>query len=70
MKTPLHDYSSDAADSFRYASIMANKKFKPAPLPHESIANALVSSREITMDGLFAERESAMTKFKFKGKRI
>ena len=70
MKTPLHDYSSDAADSFRYASIMANKKFKPAPLPHESIANALVSSREITMDGLFAERENAMTKFKFKDKRI
>jgi phage terminase large subunit len=59
MKTPLHDYASDSADAFRYACIMANKDYLPAPEPHEAINNALAKSREFTMDGLFAERESA-----------
>jgi hypothetical protein len=30
-KTPLHDFASDFADSFRYLSIVANKGKKPAP---------------------------------------
>ena len=70
LKTPLHDYSSDAADAFRYAAIMANKKFKAAPTPHESIANALVSGREVTLDGLFTQREQSMNKHSFKSKRV
>jgi phage terminase large subunit len=70
MKTPLHDYASDASDAFRYASIMANKKYKPAPSPYESVANALAKGREVTMDGLFADRESSMNRSSFKGRRI
>lgn len=70
LKTPLHDYSSDAADAFRYAAIMANKKFKSAPTPHESIANALVSGREVTLDGLFSQREQSMGKHSFKSRRV
>jgi hypothetical protein len=70
MKTPLHDYSSDTADSFRYAAIMANKDYLPAPEPHESINNALAKSREYTMDSLFADRENSLNRNSFKGRRI
>ena len=70
MKTPLHDYSSDTADSFRYACIMANKDYLPAPEPHESINNALAKGREYTMNGLFAEREQAMNRNSFTSRRI
>jgi hypothetical protein len=70
MKTPLHDYSSDSADSFRYASIMANKKFKAAPTPHESIANALVANSQSTLSELFAQREAGMNKTSFKSRRL
>lgn len=34
---PLHDYSSDFADGFRYLSIVANVAIKPAPEAHESL---------------------------------
>lgn len=70
MKTPLHDYSSDSADSFRYMAIQANKKYLPPPSVHESINNALISSREFTMDQLFAERENAKHTGRTTSKRI
>ena len=53
-KSPLHDYSSDSADSFRYLAIQANKKYLPAPTMHESLA----SNSEYCLDQLFQERES------------
>tara|TARA_R110000803_G_scaffold56695_1_gene114068 strand:+ start:1031 stop:2518 length:1488 start_codon:yes stop_codon:yes gene_type:complete len=59
---PLHDYSSDAADAFRYASIMANKSYKPAPSPHESIAAQIRSGGEYQLENLFSQRESANKK--------
>ena len=70
MKTPLHDYSSDSADSFRYACIMANKHYLPAPEPHESINNALAKGREYSLNSLFADRENSMNRNSFKGRRI
>lgn len=70
MKTPLHDFSSDSADAFRYLAIVANKKFLPAPSVHESINNALDKGRQYTMDGLFADREQFMNKNNFKKNRI
>tara|TARA_R110000851_G_scaffold129651_1_gene262734 strand:+ start:16565 stop:17689 length:1125 start_codon:yes stop_codon:yes gene_type:complete len=59
MKTPLHDYSSDAADSFRYCAIVANKKFLPAPSVHQSILNSVQKSSEYSLDSMFADRESS-----------
>jgi phage terminase large subunit len=53
-KSPLHDYSSDSADAFRYMAIQANKKYLPAPTMHESLA----SNSEYCLDQLFQERES------------
>ena len=70
MKTPLHDYSSDSADSFRYMAIVANKDYLPAPTMHESINNALDKSREYTLEGLFSARESAKTSYSFKNRRV
>lgn len=70
MKTPLHDYSSDSADAFRYACIMANKDYLPAPSPHDSINNALAKGREYSMDRLFADRENSMNRNSYKGRRI
>mgnify|MGYP003653901188 CR=1 FL=1 len=70
MKTPLHDYSSDSADSFRYMAIVANKKFLPAPTMHESITNALVKGREFSMDQLFAEREQSKNRNSFRSRRV
>lgn len=70
MKTPLHDYASDTADSFRYASIMANKDYLPTPEPHESINDSLAAQREFTMDGLFADREKSMNQNSFTTRRI
>jgi phage terminase large subunit len=70
MKTPLHDYSSDSADSFRYAAIQANKKFMPAPSVHASITNALVKNNEFSMDKLFAERESSLNRNSFTSRRL
>ena len=57
MNTPLHDYSSDSADAFRYCAIMANKKFLDAPTPHESVASAVSRSSEYTLESLFTDRE-------------
>ena len=59
MKTPLHDYSSDASDSFRYACIMANKKFLPAPTAHESIEKAIREGGEYQLEALFKAHEMA-----------
>jgi len=59
MKTPLHDYSSDASDSFRYACIMANKKYLPAPSPNEALQAMLIKSGEFSLESLFKEHESA-----------
>lgn len=70
MKTPLHDYSSDSADSWRYLAIMAKKKFLPAPNAHESIQQALIAGQETTMAQLFEERESGMNKSGYKSRRI
>ena len=70
MKTPLHDYSSDAADAFRYMAVMANKHYLPAPTAHESITNALNKSREFDLHGLFSDRESSMNRHTFKGRRV
>jgi len=70
LKKPLHDYSSDAADSFRYLAIQANKKFLPAPTVHESINASLVKNREVSLGQLFSERESSMNKHSFKSRRI
>ena len=70
MKTPLHDYSSDAADAFRYMAIMANKDYLPAPTPHESITNSLARGREYSMNQLFNERENSMNRNNFKSRRI
>ena len=69
LKNPLHDYSSDSADSFRYLAIMANKKFLPAPTPHESINNAIQRSGEYSLNSLFTEREASMNN-SFKSRRI
>lgn len=55
--TPLHDYSSDTADAFRYAAIVANKKFLPAPSPHEAINKALIKNGEYTLAELFTHNE-------------
>ena len=70
MKTPLHDYSSDTADSFRYAAIVADKQFKIAPTAHESIRDALVANGEHTLDKLFHEREHANRRGSTANKRI
>ena len=67
---PLHDYSSDAADAFRYASIMANKSYKPAPTPHESIAAQIRSGGEYQLENLFSQRESANKKSFIAQRRI
>ncbi len=70
MKTPLHDYSSDAADAFRYMAIMANKDYLPAPDPHESINNSLARGREYSMNQLINESENSTNRNKFKSRRI
>lgn len=51
-KTPLHDYSSDSADSFRYLAIQANKKYlePPEPLKQEGLTT-------YSLDDLFAMNE-------------
>ena len=67
---PLHDYSSDAADAFRYACIMANKSYKPAPTPHESIAAQIRSGGEYQLENLFSQRESANKKSFIAQRRI
>lgn len=70
MKTPLHDYASDAADSFRYMAIQANKQYLPAPSVHDSIAKALVTGGEYKLDTLFTQREDSMNKNSFRSRRI
>jgi len=69
LKTPLHDYSSDSADAFRYMAIKANKQFLPAPSVHESINSALARSSEYNLDRLFTEREQAKRN-SFKSRRL
>jgi phage terminase large subunit len=63
LKTPLHDYSSDTADSFRYLALQANKKFLPAPEPHETIRY----STGVTLEDMFTQRESTN---RFNSRRI
>ena len=70
LKTPLHDYSSDSADAFRYLAIMAKKKFLPPPTAHESIAQALITGQQYTMDKLFADREAGLNKNTYKSRRL
>jgi hypothetical protein len=70
MKTPLHDYSSDAADAFRYMAIQANKQYLPAPTAHESINNAVARSSEYNLNKLFDEREAGNSRNSFKARRI
>ena len=70
LKVPLHDYSSDSADAFRYASIVANKKFKRAPTPHESIARAIQINSQHTLGEMFEHNEQRMNKSSFKSRRI
>ena len=67
---PLHDYSSDAADAFRYASIMANKSYKPAPTPHQAIELQLRQGGEYQLENLFSQRESANKKSFIAKRRI
>ena len=67
---PLHDYSSDAADAFRYACIMANKSYKPAPTPHQAIELQLRQGGEYQLDNLFSQRESANKKSFIAKRRI
>ena len=60
-KKPLHDYSSDTADSWRYLAIQANKKFLPTPTAHETLTNALTRQGEYTLNDLFTAREQSRT---------
>ena len=70
MKTPLHDYSSDSADSFRYASIMANKKYLAAPDPHESLTTELTRQGDMRLEDMFAARENSMNRRGYKSRRL
>ena len=67
MKTPLHDYSSDSADAFRYMAIQANKDYLPAPDAHESITNLKSSGQ--TLEALFTQREMS-NRHSYKSRRI
>ena len=58
MKTPLHDYSSDSADGFRYMAIMAKKKFLLAPSPHDSITGS-PQLHDYSLNDLFSANEKA-----------
>tara|TARA_R110002167_G_scaffold252882_3_gene459237 strand:- start:1852 stop:3351 length:1500 start_codon:yes stop_codon:yes gene_type:complete len=68
--TPLHDYASDSADSFRYACIMANKTFLPAPAPHESIKNSIIKSNEVSLEEMFLANERSKNKRSFVKSRV
>lgn len=54
-ETPLHSWESDYADSFRYLSLVANKRKLEAPAEHESLKSKYHPS--FTLDQLFADRE-------------
>ena len=70
-KTPLHDYSSDTADAFRYLSVMAKKEFLPAPDAHESLQeDLLLQPSSFTLTKLFAEREATLNSTGYKSKRL
>lgn len=60
-KKPLHDFSSDFADSFRYLAIVANPRIRKAPKPHESINRIGSATYDFTLDQLFDDREKAKT---------
>lgn len=70
MKTPLHDYASDSADSFRYMAIQANKNYLPAPTAHESVANAVRASQEYSLNDLFSAREQSGAGNSFRSRRV
>ena len=70
MKTPLHDYSSDSADSFRYAAIMANKKYLAAPDPHTSLQNELSRQGDMQLEQMFTARENSMNNRSYKSRRV
>ena len=70
LKTPLHDYASDASDSFRYLAIQANKKYLPPPTAHESVNNALVRSRDVSLERMFSERENSKNSRSFTRNRL
>ena len=67
---PLHDYSSDSADSFRYAAVVANKRLKPAPKPHEALNAALEKNGEYHLENLYADRERQLASSSIQRKRI
>ena len=68
--TPLHDYSSDSADAFRYAAIVANKRVKPIPKPHEALNEALRRNGEYRLDELYADRARMQAKSSIQRQRI
>jgi phage terminase large subunit len=70
MKTPLHDYSSDAADAFRYLAIQANKQFLPAPTAHESIRNSLLKGNDVSLGQMFEQREKSKNSNSYRSKRV
>tara|TARA_R100001377_G_scaffold49279_1_gene28569 strand:- start:1795 stop:3297 length:1503 start_codon:yes stop_codon:yes gene_type:complete len=70
MKTPLHDYSSDSADGYRYMALMANKVFLPAPTEHESIRNAVQASTEYSLNDLFTQRERSKNGNSYRNRRL
>ena len=70
MKTPLHDYSSDAADSFRYAAIMAKKKFLPAPTPHGSITDNQTQFHDYSLNDLFTANEKSKKRGSTSSRRV
>ena len=70
MKTPLHDYASDTADSFRYAAIMANKHYKKTPTPHESVMNAVARTNQHTIEQLFTAHENSLNRHGYKSRRL
>lgn len=69
-KSPLHDYSSDSADSFRYASIMANKDYLPAPTPHSALREMLLKSGDMRLDEMFEANELGKNSNTTQSKRI
>lgn len=69
-KTPLHDYSSDSADSFRYLAVMAKKSFLPAPMHSTGVEDSLIQASSFTLTKLFAEREAGINSSSYKSKRL
>lgn len=56
-KTPMHDFASDHADSFRYLAIVANKNIKKAPSALGHVNTTLTGLSDYNLDKLYKERE-------------